>query len=84
MVSAQRFTERAEYVEAQAETLRATLQSWEVPSDAMLHPPAEPLAAGYELSKASRALSKAACRTLAIERSSHRPSATYRQRPSTK
>jgi two-component system, chemotaxis family, protein-glutamate methylesterase/glutaminase len=34
--SAQRFAERAEYIESQAETLRTTLQSWELPSESML------------------------------------------------
>jgi two-component system chemotaxis response regulator CheB len=41
MHSAQRFTERAQEIESQAETLRNTLQSWELPSEAMLEEPAE-------------------------------------------
>jgi two-component system chemotaxis response regulator CheB len=39
--SAQRFTNRAEEIEAQAETLRHTLQSWELPSEAMLDEPVD-------------------------------------------
>jgi two-component system chemotaxis response regulator CheB len=41
MHSAQRFTERAEEIESQAETLRHTLQSWELPSEAILDDPVE-------------------------------------------
>lgn len=41
MHSAQRFIARAEEIESQAETLRHTLQSWELPSEAMLDEPVE-------------------------------------------
>jgi hypothetical protein len=40
-LSAQRFTERAEFIESQAETLRSALQGWELPSESMLDEPAE-------------------------------------------
>lgn len=36
MHSAQRFNERAEYIEAQADVLRTTLQSWELPAAELL------------------------------------------------
>jgi two-component system, chemotaxis family, protein-glutamate methylesterase/glutaminase len=39
--SAQRFTERAEFIESQADTLRTALQGWELPSETLLDEPTE-------------------------------------------
>lgn len=37
LFSAQRFADRADQIEAHADTLRSTLQTWELPSDSLLN-----------------------------------------------